>query len=249
MALLLLRMLPATVLLAVAAGAPEPVQLCACSSDPAAARGLVWDWPTNRSVTGASQPSKIHLRHDPTRCLFAGKVAGRSEARALYVDECSSSAPAFSFVPTMKPLDARDTSVLQSGAACVDAAAMSERLQLYKCIDDDNDQQYAGIDGAGLIVDLWTGFSNCVGVAGPSCAPPRLLARAPAPAPAPNTAAFRQRWCPRYHASKGTDPSGALIMDGETFVFPVSCLPAVSIHPQQLCLESTCLRWRVDRCH
>ena len=30
-----------------------------------------------------------------------------------------------------------------------------------------------------------------------------------------------QSWCPLYHASRGQDPSGAIILDGQTFIFPV----------------------------
>eukprot|EP01051_Picozoa_sp_SAG22_P011802 SAG22_NODE_1168_length_5271_cov_13.249613_4_plen_495_part_00 len=216
-----------------AAAAPQPVQLCRCANSTGAA-SQTWLWPAGRSAAGASPSAPIRLAADPSRCLFAGRVAGRKQAKALYVGACPApgSAPTnWSFVPAMQRLDARDTSVLMSTAGtgeCVDADAMGAELQLYKCIADDNDQQYAGIDGAGLIVDLWTGFSNCVGIAGEGCAPPRLLASSPQPpapppgppAPPKHAGVFAERWCPRYHASKGTDPSGALILNGQTFVFP-----------------------------
>lgn len=227
----------ALVVAAAAAGAAElrqPVQLCGCAAP--GTRGAAqqtWDWGPRSAASAQTKPSPVRLRANRTLCLHAGAVTGRAEPQALFVAECSS-APNLTFVPKMKRLNARDTSVLQQQrplggsqkTMCVDAAGMSERLQLYACIDDDNDQQYAGIDGVGTIVDLWTGFSNCVGVAGPDCAAPRLLpastppAPAPAPAPPRSPSGFAERWCPRYHASRGTDPSGALIFHGETFIFP-----------------------------
>ena len=93
-------------------------------------------------------------------------------------------------------------------------------LQTDSCIDNDNDQQYTAIDSYGLIIDLWTGYSNCLGVAGADYAAPKLFSPPAPPAPPAAPSAFGQRWCPRYHASKGTDPSGALILDGQVFVFP-----------------------------
>eukprot|EP01050_Picozoa_sp_SAG11_P023527 SAG11_NODE_4751_length_1780_cov_2.245687_1_plen_158_part_10 len=149
---------------AAAAAAPQPVQLCRCanSSAAAAAASQTWLWPPERSAAGVSRPAPIRLAADPSRCLFAGRVAGRKQPKALYVDSCArpntggAGALNLSFVPRMRTLDSRDTSVLTSPATanCVDADAMGAELQLYKCIADDNDQQYAGIDGAGLIVDL-----------------------------------------------------------------------------------------------
>ena len=209
----------------------QPVQLCACAPPGSrAAEQQTWDWGPRSTANAQTAPAPIRLRANHTLCLHAGTVPGRAEAQALFIADCSS-APNLTFVPTMQRLDARDTSVLQQHpvpsagsqkAMCLDAAGMSERLQLYECIDDDNDQQYAGIDGLGAIVDQWTGFSNCVGVAGPQCAAPRLLAvnTPPAPAPPRPPSVFAERWCPRYHASKGTDPSGAIILNGETFIFP-----------------------------
>lgn len=223
-------------LVAVVAAEPLPVQLCGCAAPGTrAAEQQTWDWGPRSAASAQTAPAPIRLRSNHTRCLHAGPVPGRAEARALYVADCAS-APSFTFVPTMKRLDARDTSVLQqhrqqlpsdAGSSqhkmCVDAAGMSERLQLWSCIDDDNDQQYAGIDGVGAIVDLWTGFSNCVGIAGPDCGTPHLLPGSTPPAPVPPPpppSEFAERWCPRFHASKGTDPSGALIFHGETFIFP-----------------------------
>ena len=151
-----------------AAGEKQPVQLCGCArpGTPAAAQ-QTWDWGTRATATGSTSPSPIRLRTNHSLCLHAGVVPGRSEAHALFVAECTA-ALNFSFVPTMKRLDARDTSVLEASAGrgaqrmCVDADSMSDKLQLWSCIDGDNDQQYAGIDGVGVIVDQWTGFSNCV---------------------------------------------------------------------------------------
>eukprot|EP01047_Picozoa_sp_COSAG01_P072081 COSAG01_NODE_11367_length_1951_cov_1.942765_1_plen_518_part_00 len=233
---LLMTVLPlllATAAQVIAAVAPRPVQLCGCAAPgTAAATQQSWDWGA-RGVTGVTIPSPIRLRANRSLCLHAGAVPGRSEPHALFVAECAASSPNFSFVPTMQALDARDTSVLQQQQQqqqagnhkrmCVDAAGMSDRLQLWSCINDDNDQQYAGVDGLGAIVDLWTGFSNCVGVAGPECSTPHLLPGSGPPPPPPPPAVpvdFARRWCPRYHASRGTDPSGALIRNGEIFIFP-----------------------------
>ena len=216
----------ATLLVSVAAAAapPQPVQLCGC--DEAARGAQTWLWG-NRTAGGVTAPAPLRLRADPSRCLYAGQVAGRSQPHALYVDDCARATPPnFSFVPSMRPQDTRDTSVLRAADPalahmCADAAGMTAEMQLYACVDNDNDQQYTAIDSYGLIVDLWTGYSNCLGVAGADCAAPKLFAPPPTP-PAPPAApsAFGQRWCPRYHASKGTDPSGALILDGQVFVFP-----------------------------
>eukprot|EP01051_Picozoa_sp_SAG22_P007219 SAG22_NODE_500_length_9715_cov_29.986793_2_plen_741_part_00 len=43
--------------------------------------------------------------------------------------------------------------------------------------------------------------------------------------------AFAERWCPRFHASKGTDPSGALILNGSVFIFPDASDDNKSIAP------------------
>ena len=162
------RPLTGLALVAAAAGAAElrqPVQLCGCAAP--GTRGAAqqtWDWGPRSAASAQTNPSPIRLRANRTLCLHAGAVPGRAEPLALFVAECSS-APNLTFVPKMKRLNARDTSVLQQQGPlggrgqktmCVDAAGMSERLQLYACIDDDNDQQYAGIDGVGAIIDLWT---------------------------------------------------------------------------------------------
>ena len=104
----------------------------------------------------------------------------------------------------------RDLAVLTDGAAppksskCMDADAMSAHLQLFDCIEGDDDQQYLGIESYGLIVDQWTGYGNCVGVAGPSCKPPKGTGANPNPnpRPAPAVGANSTRMSPRYHLSK-----------------------------------------------
>lgn len=103
-----------------------------------------------------------------------------------------------------------------SAALCMDADGMSKNLQMYSCLEGDNDQQYAAIDGFGIVADLWTGFSNCMGVEGPGCLPPRGL---------PKPHGVTSTWLsPRYHINDGAhfnnDPSGTLQINGTWLVFP-----------------------------
>ena len=95
-----------------AAAPPQPVQLCGC--DEAARGAQTWLWG-NRTPGGVTAPAPLRLRADPSRCLYAGQVAGRSQPHALYVDDCARATPPnFSFVPSMRPQDTRDTSVLRA---------------------------------------------------------------------------------------------------------------------------------------
>ena len=84
-----------------AAAPPRPVQLCGC--DRTARGAQTWLWG-NRTAGGVTAPTPLRLRGDPSRCLYAGQVAGRSQPHALYVDDCARATPPnFSFVPSMRP--------------------------------------------------------------------------------------------------------------------------------------------------
>ena len=119
-----------------AAAPPQPVQLCGC--DEAARGAQTWLWG-NRTAGGVTAPTPLRLRGDPSRCLYAGQVAGRSQPHALYVDDCARATPPnFSFVPSMRPQDTRDTSVLRAADPtlahmCADAAGMTAEMQLCAC--------------------------------------------------------------------------------------------------------------------
>ena len=130
---------------------------------------------------------------------------------------------------------ARETSTITTtdgagGSLCLDADAMTPALQLFRCINDDDDQQYGWVGGYGLIIDLWTGFDNCVGVAGPECAPPQGVHPVVPPPPPPahgcnGVKGSPSTWLsPKYHLNDGgqgqSDPSGPLAINGTWFVFP-----------------------------
>ena len=202
-----------------AAAAPAgklPVQLCAC--DPAHAASQQWTWGQRRADAAhpgaATTPEPLRLKAHPNLCLFDG---WGKKPTYLYVDECSAGTPPkLSFRSEHNPGLVRDHAVLTDGLGCVDADGMSSNLQLYHCLPDDDDQQYAGIDGYGLIVDRWTGFSNCVGVVnGSSCAPPAGASSSPPHPPAPAPAGVPSTYMsPRYHLNDGpyrqSDPSGCI---------------------------------------
>jgi hypothetical protein len=199
------------------------VQLCRC--DPASAASQQWTWG-NRNADRSTTAAPLHLKSDPSQCMYVG--LSPEHPTYVYVANCSADAPQFSFVPTMKPGLERDLQVLVSGAGknrkCLDADGMSANLQLYNCIEGDNDQQYAAIDGVGLVVDLWTGFSNCMGAVGDGCLAPRGTHPIPPP-PAPQPAGVPSNWLsPRYHLNDGShrmsDPSGCLEINGSWVVFP-----------------------------
>ena len=87
--------------------------------------------------------------------------------------------------------------------------------------------RYQAVESYGLIVDRWTGYGNCVGVAGSSCAPPKgLPGEGPSPGPTPGWAGARPstRMSPRYHLNDGgyrqSDPSGCIEINSTWFVFP-----------------------------
>ena len=210
-----------------AAAAPAgklPVQLCAC--DPAHAASQQWTWGQRRADAAhpgaATTPEPLRLKAHPNLCLFDG---WGKKPTYLYVDECSAGTPPkLSFRSEHNPGLVRDHAILTDGLGrCVDADGMSSNLQLYHCLPDDDDQQYAGIDGYGLIVDRWTGFSNCVGVVnGSSCAPPAGASSSPPHPPAPAPAGVPSTYMsPRYHLNDGpyrqSDPSGCIEVRSHLF--------------------------------
>jgi hypothetical protein len=242
-------------------GAPPPtsavrqaVQLCSC--DPAHAGSQTWTWgqPSasadgggGASTNSTTLLSEIRLKQQPGRCLFRG--LSPAHPTYLYVDDCNSSSGSGgggSSLPSASPLRlsfhsqhnpglVRDTSVLTDASAqhplCMDAAGMTANLQLWACIAGDDDQQYQAVGGWGLIVDLWTGFGNCVGVvdadddsgrsrngfsssssssSSSSCAaprgahPPRAGPPPPPPTPTPATGGAPSTvMSPRYHLNDG----------------------------------------------
>ena len=208
----------------------RPVQLCACDAASAATQAWTWGAPGAGSGGGmATALSRVRLKSDPSLCLVVGSGA---EPMYLSVDACNASsvgAPLeLSFRAQHNAGLVRDTAVLTDGAQskprCMDAAGMSQHLQLWECIADDDDQQYEAVEGYGLIVDLWTGFGNCVGLAGDGCAPPTGARQLPAPGPPAPASQPSTRMSPRYHLNDGghrqSDPSGCIEINGTWFVFP-----------------------------
>jgi hypothetical protein len=203
-----------------------PVQLCACDSSEAASQQWLWE-PRSAGHGGHvfNAASELRLKARPDLCLYKGWPKGSY----LYVDECSAGKPLqVSLHSEHNRALVRDLSVLTDGTECMDADGMSKNLQFYNCIADDDDQQYAAIDGYNLIVDLWTGFANCMGVVNAtrpgSCPPPAGVGAGPSPAPPPPQGVASTAMSPRYHLNDGpyrqSDPSGCIEINGTWFVFP-----------------------------
>ena len=91
----------------------------------------------------------------------------------------------------------------------------------------------------------WTVDGASKRVRGPGCC---LTLRTPAPpppppAPPPPPSQFMRRWCPRFHASKGTDPSGVLAVNGKFFLFPDGSDDDPRIPPHHYASKDL-LRWK-----
>ena len=226
--LALLALLPAV---GADTAARQPVRLCGC--DPAHAATQEWSWGAAKQSTlgapSATAPSAIRLKASPERCIFKGGA----KPTYLYVDECSAGEPVMlSFVAESNSGMTRDTSVLTNTTQnlCLDADGMTTNLQLYNCELDDNDQQYAAVPGYGLVVDLWTGNHNCMGVDdGKGSCPPPTGAHpppkpSPPPPPGPPPSIPSTPMSPQYHLNDGpyrqSDPSGCIEINGTWFVFP-----------------------------
>ena len=114
-----------------------------------------------------SEPGPIRLLADPSRCLFTG---GGARPTYLELRDCSggtghrhldaagpeplalSQPLTLSFRSTHAAGSGRNSDVLTTGdgsgtSTCMDADGMTADLQLYPCIADDDDQQYAAVDG------------------------------------------------------------------------------------------------------
>eukprot|EP00039_Didymoeca_costata_P005084 m.78312 g.78312 ORF g.78312 m.78312 type:complete len:705 (+) comp12665_c0_seq7:96-2210(+) len=200
------------------------VKLCACSTDSSTQR---WDWGSRNLNDGYTQPQPLRLSNNNSTCVTTGGVPGHPSY--LHVAPCTANNVFLSLQPSMNGGTTRDTQIITNGSFCVDADSMTDNLQLYHCIMDDNDQQYTGIDGLGYIIDLWTGFSNCIGVdtGNPSDCPPARGAHPPRP-PAPPNPGVSTWLSPQYHINDGPhwmqDPSGCLNINGTWFVFPDEAL-------------------------
>ena len=215
-----------------------PVQLCRC--DPTVSAWQSWEWGSRVNPDGqdpTTTPQQIKLKADPSKCLVVGPKLPSLTESYLFLDECDSAAPKFWFQWVRNGSLGRDAATLTDGSLCLDADAMSAHLQLYPCIDNDNDQQYAAVDGYGLIVDLWTGNENCVGVVSggnglmnTTCPPPQgTHPDGPRPkacnAQGGDTGGKPSNWLsPLYHLNDGgqkqSDPSGCIEIGGTWFVFP-----------------------------
>lgn len=159
-----MRLLELVAALAVGTGALTAdgrmaVQLCGCDAASSASQQWTWEGTGGSSVASpATAPAPLRLKAHPDLCLFKG---WGKKPTYLFVDACTAAPPPqLSFRSQHKPGMQRDLSVLTDGKLCMDADGMSSNLQLYNCIASDDDQQYAGIEGYGLVIDLWTGYEK-----------------------------------------------------------------------------------------
>ena len=142
-------------------GKALPVRLCSCSAE--RAQHQRWSWGPSVALPGGggrvSQPAPIRLLADPSRCLFT-QAAGGVRPTYLELRDCSGGpgqlgAPPqlqLSFRSTHKAGMGRNSDVLSTGdgsnsSKCMDADGMTANLQLYTCLANDDDQQYAAVDG------------------------------------------------------------------------------------------------------
>ena len=136
-----------------------PVRLCGCSAE--LSEHQRWSWgPSTALPNGGgrvSQPAQIRLLADPSRCLFTG---GGVEPTYLELRDCSGGTgqhtaagpELLSFRSTHEAGLSQNSDVLTTGdgtnsSKCMDADGMTANLQLYTCLANDDDQQYAAVDG------------------------------------------------------------------------------------------------------